>query len=310
LTDKSNEYRIVRKQYISDADYTQISALQRVCEDAEGIALKLELDYKLADAQNRKELINDPTVNEFMCYHEDTLIAYLGICGFGEQTDPLELTGMVHPDYRRMGIFRTLSEQALAECRRRNTRLALGLCDRKSEAGQAMLHKRSDALHHTEYEMVLQGKPEAPGEDQLRGVNLRKAVNADAAELARQDSIYFGEEFGQGTEAASKAYVKMPEEEEKRGFIIYLAVKNGAVIGKVNLQISNGLGGIYGLGVLPEERGKGYGRAILRLAVQKLIEAGAETVYLQVLTDNEKALALYRSCGFETRSVMDYFIIG
>ena len=102
----------------------------------------------------------------------------------------------------------------------------------------------------------------------------------------------------------------MSEEEEKRGIFIYLAVKDGVVIGKVNLQLSNGLGGIYGLGVLPEERGKGYGRATLRLAVQKLIEAGAGTVYLQVLTDNEKALTLYQSCGFETRSVMDYYVIG
>ena len=155
MTDESNKYHIVRKQYLSDADYAQISALQCICEETEGIALKLELDYKLADAQNRQEIINDPTVNEFMCYHEDALIAYLGICGFGEQTVPLELTGMVHPDYRRRGLFLTLSEMALAECRRRNTRLTLGLCDRKSETGQAMLQKLSNMLHHAEYEMVL-----------------------------------------------------------------------------------------------------------------------------------------------------------
>ena len=101
----------------------------------------------------------------------------------------------------------------------------------------------------------------------------------------------------------------MPEDEEQRGFTIYLAVKDEKIIGKVNLQLSESAGGIYGLGVLPEERGKGYSRAILLLAVRMLQEANAETIYLQVLTDNEKALSLYQSCGFETSSVMDYFTL-
>ena len=88
---------------------------------------------------------------------------------------------------------------------------------------------------------------------------------------------------------------------------IYLAESEEEIIGKVHLQVSSGIGGIYGLGVLPENRGKGYGRAILLKAVEKLKAVKAEQIMLQVAAENEKALSLYKSCGFEETSVMDYF---
>ncbi len=88
---------------------------------------------------------------------------------------------------------------------------------------------------------------------------------------------------------------------------IYLAESEEEIIGKVHLQVSSGIGGIYGLGVLPEYRGKGYGRAILLKAVEKLKAVKAEQIMLQVAAENENALSLYKSCGFEEMSVMDYF---
>jgi len=88
----------------------------------------------------------------------------------------------------------------------------------------------------------------------------------------------------------------------------YIAEKGDRIIGKVNLQMSDGgTGGIYGLGVLPEFRGKGYGRAILIFGIEKLKDAKATQVMLQVAAENGTALNLYKSCGFQETSVMDYF---
>ena len=96
-------------------------------------------------------------------------------------------------------------------------------------------------------------------------------------------------------------------EEEKRGMTIYLAEKEQQIIGKVNLQLTSRVGGIYGLGVLPLHRGKGFGRAILHMAVEKLKEANAGEVMLQVASENSNALNLYKSCGFVETSTMDYY---
>ena len=91
---------------------------------------------------------------------------------------------------------------------------------------------------------------------------------------------------------------------------IYLVEKDDCIIGKVHLQLINGIGGIYGLGVLPENRGKGFGRAILLNAIEKLKDAKAEKIMLQVAAENATALSLYKSCGFKETSVMDYFELG
>ena len=99
----------------------------------------------------------------------------------------------------------------------------------------------------------------------------------------------------------------MPEEEEKRGMTIYLAELDQQVIGKVHLQLTADLGAIYGLGVLPEFRGKGYGRAILLMAIERLQEASAGEIMLQVEAENANALNLYKSCGFKETSTMDYY---
>jgi ribosomal protein S18 acetylase RimI-like enzyme len=163
------------------------------------------------------------------------------------------------------------------------------------------------AYSYSEYEMYLCDEKYKQSEGSFPAVCLRKADNADAAEIARQNSIYFceGEQDIDGTQ---KIHV-LPEEEEKRGMTIYLAEKDNQAIGKVNLQLINALGGIYGLGVLPEERGKGYGRAILIKAIKTLKEAEAGEIMLQVAAENATALNLYKSCGFQETSVMDYYDI-
>lgn len=56
---------------------------------------------------------------------------------------------------------------------------------------------------------------------------------------------------------------------------------------------------ILTLAVAPEYRGMGIGRALLDRAVLQAGEAGASSVFLEVSTRNEDAIALYTQCGFE-----------
>ncbi len=61
----------------------------------------------------------------------------------------------------------------------------------------------------------------------------------------------------------------------------------------------NGLGAIQNVGVVPEHRGKGVGRALLLKALQGFRSVGLDRVYLEVTASNEPAVRLYRSLGFE-----------
>lgn len=284
-----------------------ITDLQSRSMQNDGNALKLELDYKLNDALNTTEAAGIPDANEFMYFDGSELIGYIGICGFGGGSMPLEITGMVDPEYRRQGIFSKLHEQVANECRRRNAGGVLLLCDQKSFAGRQFLEKIGAIYKYSEFEMYLRDVHEEMAGELPRKIELRKASNKDAGEVARQNAIYFEDRAEQEGKDVPDGILLMPQEEEKRGMTIYLAEEAGKIIGKVHLQISNGTGAIYGLGVLPEYRREGLGRAILLKAIETLQTADVEQIMLQVAADNAKALHLYTSCGFEETSVMDYY---
>ena len=277
------------------------------CSHEDQITLKLELDYKLGDAAENTYKTGIHSINEFMYFAGEQLAGYIGICDFGGTSSPLEITGMVHPKYRRQGIFSKLFELAIAECRQRNGGSILALCDKRSVSGEKFLERFGAAYKFSEFEMYLQDESFDMNEKCLCGINFRKATNADAFEIARQNTIYFGDLPEKENESVAHKGILLPEDEEKRGMTIYLAEKEDQIIGKVHVQLINGLGGIYGLGVLPEDRGKGFGRAILLKAIEKLKDEKAAKIMLQVAAKNATALSLYKSCGFRETSVMDYF---
>ncbi|GAA3658862.1 GNAT family N-acetyltransferase [Microbacterium marinilacus] len=60
---------------------------------------------------------------------------------------------------------------------------------------------------------------------------------------------------------------------------------------------------VWDVVVEAEHRGKGYGRAAMRLAEEHARSAGARTLGLSVFGDNTTARALYESVGYEITTV-------
>ncbi len=300
------------KETINEEDYELINELQELCEKEDKTSLKLELDYKLSAS-----LVNDnatclKNANEFMFFDDQYLIGYVGICHFGETASPIEVNGMVHPKYRQQGIFKKLFNLVIEEWKRRNSGDMLLLCDKKSKPGQEFIKNIGAQFKHTEYEMYLKDDILKLLQGNMSGITLRKATNQDAGEIARQNVIYFNSNSEETLESNGQDIIldenlMQPEDEEKRGMTIYIAEKDQQIIGKVHLQMTSNIGGIYGLGVLPKHRGKGYGRAILIMAIKKLQETNASEVMLQVDSENNIAFNLYKSCGFIETSAMDYY---
>lgn len=309
------------KETIDQKDYELINKLQVICIQYDQTALKLELDYKLGSDLENNGNSSIQNVSEFMYFNGEEIIGYIGIGSFGG--GPIEVNGLVHPEYRRKGVFKTLSQLVISEWKRRNLDSMLLLCDRKSSSGQEFIKKTGAHYKFSEYEMFLEENNLKSLQRQKYGIILRKATNEDAYEIARQNKIYFNKEFENNendlknndldiipieeqVSMLNKSII-LPEEEEKKGMIIYLAEKDEKIIGKVNLQLISKIGGIYGLGVLPEYRGKGFGRQILTMAIEKLKEQKPMKIMLQVAAENLNALNLYRSCGFKETSTMDYY---
>jgi len=64
---------------------------------------------------------------------------------------------------------------------------------------------------------------------------------------------------------------------------------------------------MYGLAVLPEFHGKGYGGKALRNMVKKEQDAGYN-ILLEVETKNDNTLRLYESIGFVSVQGQDYYL--
>jgi ribosomal-protein-alanine N-acetyltransferase len=68
--------------------------------------------------------------------------------------------------------------------------------------------------------------------------------------------------------------------------------------GFVLARFAGGEAEILTLAVAPAARGRGLGRELLRAAIIRAQELGAQTMFLEVGADNRRALALYAGLGF------------
>jgi ribosomal protein S18 acetylase RimI-like enzyme len=284
-------HSISLKQYISKKDYDQIEVLENLCSIHDNVNLKLELKYKLLQKKDYDESLSD--INEFFYYIDNTLVGYLGICSFGAGV--AEINGTVHPNWRRLNIFKRLYSLAMEECRRRGFKSILLLTDEKSSSGKDFIKSADAKYSSSEYNMKLTGKHD---EESCTSINLRKALNSDAKEISKQNKIFFGVE---------DVKIPEPEEEEKNNRTTYMIELNDQIIGKIKLTIEKDTGYIGGFGILPEYRRKGYGKESMIAAINLLKDKGISDISLDVVTENSNALNLYKSCGFTEQSVMNYF---
>jgi GNAT superfamily N-acetyltransferase len=67
---------------------------------------------------------------------------------------------------------------------------------------------------------------------------------------------------------------------------------------------SGGIGAIQNVGVTPEHRGLGLGRALVIQALRGFMQAGMGCAVLEVTAENESAVGLYKSIGFKIMEVL------
>lgn len=60
---------------------------------------------------------------------------------------------------------------------------------------------------------------------------------------------------------------------------------------------------IYDIEIMPEQRGKGYGRRLLGAVEQLVRDRGVDSIALNVFAGNAVARTLYRSSGYEDTSI-------
>lgn len=271
---------------LSPRALTALADLERRTVAVDGGRLKLEWGV-LKSRDGRR-------VEDLLWWEGEELLGFLGLYAFGPPD--VELAGMVDPAARRRGIATALLNAALPLCRERGYGQALLVTPRESEGGQAFAISRGARLEHSEHALTLFGPPTPGPED--AATTMRRATVADAAEISRLLTSAFGWTPPDTAERLAS--------QTERTLLIEVA---GSAIGTVRLTSEQDTGSIYGFAIDPGWQGRGIGRDVLRRICSLLIDEGAKRVRLEVAVDNERALGLYTSIGFERVTTEDYFAL-
>lgn len=302
MQENKSNHRICLEEYISEEKYKEINKLQELCALKDKVNLKLELDYKIKMHKDSDK--ESKEINEFLYYVGGSLIGYLGISSFGGNIS--EINGMVHPEWRRQGIFKKLFQYLIDECRKRNFSEILLLSDNESESGVKFIKDIGGIYDVSEYRMKLN---EITSSKTISPINLRKAKSFEKRDIERQNEIFFyGKDEGESIqETYLQEHGKSINNEEPLDETAYMAENKGQTVGKIHIDYSDDSAFIFGFGILPQSRGKGYGKEALKLALQLIEERNIEKVELDVACKNDTALNLYKSLGFQEESVMNYY---
>ncbi|MBA9026960.1 GNAT family N-acetyltransferase [Peribacillus huizhouensis] len=268
---------------MKEKQLVEIEDLQKLCEQGT-FSLKLNWDTLRSRVGKAGE--------DFFYYEGNKLVGYMAIYDFGGK---IELCGMVHPHYRRQGIFTKLVKKALQTAKKREPRAILLNAPAKSESAKMFLATLPCRFDMAEYQMQWQETELTDYE----GVTLRPSNEEDRDLEIQLDVDCFG--FLQH-EATS--YYKLLKEEGLNTLVI---VYEEQAVGKIRVEESDGEAWIYGFAITPAFQGKGIGRKVLKQVILEQQKKG-NPIYLEVEATNPAALKLYESCGFKSYHQQDYYV--
>lgn len=131
---------------------------------------------------------------------------------------------------------------------------------------------------------------------EVNTLNLKKISTEKEAELW---SVLFSKSFG---------YYINPIllNTSNRNTNFYIAYDQGKAFGTGILHTTNNVSGIHSLGILPEQRRKGYAEQIMKLLINKSIEINSDYITLQ---SSNMGKGLYLKLGFEEQFVIKNYAL-
>jgi ribosomal protein S18 acetylase RimI-like enzyme len=279
---------VVAKRSLTEVEVAGVQALADICLSYEDIDLRIgwsALQERTSDMPQ-----------DFLFYEDGMPIGFLSLFGIG--SDEAEGGGMVHPRHRRKGVFTALLSAAQAICRQHNTGALVLACDHRSAAATAFFGA-IDATHTFSEHLMKLESPAAivPPDGRLE---FRRAKSEDAAAIAEiiaedagMDENLFRPVVAGSIETGARQY--------------YIAKAGDEPIGTINIDVIDGAPYLYGFVIKPDQRGRGYGKQMLSSTIADIIAERPQPIFLEVETNNTRALTLYQAFGFAIVHTYDYY---
>jgi ribosomal protein S18 acetylase RimI-like enzyme len=282
---------IVPRNVLSEAELEAIRQLAVACNHFDKIDLKLNWDLLRSRPGERTD--------DFLYYQAGELVGYLAMYQFNSWE--VEISGMVRPEHRRKGIFSELLAAAKQKLEKRGQPNLIFIVSESSQSGKAFALSAGAKYTSSEYKMERCGKAPLPKVGET--LRIREAVQEDVEALGRMAHVCFGLPLEEMVKRAQKEF-------HQPNYRLLVAELDGERVGRINIDHPEpGLAWLFGYCVLPEYRGKGYGRELLVRTIQRYLAQGYDKFELEVAVENKRAIRLYESCGFAVTSGYDYYLL-
>ena len=235
--------------------------------------------------------------NDYAVYDNDTLVGYMVL--FPYLPNEYEVNALVHPDFRKQGVFTALFETAKQDAKQNGCEAFTFVIDRKSKDGKAVIDRLGAAYQFSEYNLVLKKAELFLKPDE---VSLREATEADRPLIIETLS----EAFGDPVDVTENIYQQIDTPDR----VTYIGEVDGRPVGIIRALLSGeDAGSIHAFGVKADEQGKGYGTKMLKQMVQQLFRMGRTKLELDVETENKAALEIYKRAGFAENGGYEFYLL-
>jgi ribosomal protein S18 acetylase RimI-like enzyme len=258
------------------------------CNDHDATDLDFDLSQRSRDS-----------VNDFFLYFKNRLIGYLGLFP-RYTTGEIAVNGVVHPEYRRKGVFSALYHEAIKTCHERNKNVIVFIVERASESGKAFALSKGSNLKYTDYDMEMDINDYRPYVHELEEFIFRTAANADIDDIVALGMQGFGT-----TDEEERPIIESSIKDSDTD--VYVGIFNDTTVGTISVIREKEQAIICGLVVDEGKRGKGYGKRLLTETVNEIVHKGYKKICLSVDVENLNALLLYENCGFKTVKAVDFY---
>ncbi len=268
-------------------------------------------------SQSLREWLGQPNCHP----EEDMFLAVLAgeLAGYGTLFREMEigraiLGGCIHPDHRRRGIGSSLLARLLDHARELGAPVVHVRIPQRMKAARTFVERRSFEAVHQEWEMRLELRSRPRPAQLPPGFGHRPFRPGDESMVTEIQNLAFAGSWGfRANSVEEVSHWTGVTSPGSRG--IALITEGDRVIGYCwggtygdELHAPRGAEGrIFMMGVLPQYRGRGLGRAALAVGLDRLGAQGITAVELTVDSQNRSAIGLYKSAGFKKKTVTRWY---
>jgi len=278
------------QQTLTAAEMTAVNKLIRICSEHDKTHESIDISVNAA-------YTCEPSVKLFHTARSGKELVGAAAL-FIPTPEEAEISGFVHPSYRKKGIFKKLLSKAEEELSAFNIPSLLFVCNDQSESGLLMLKKAEIPYDFTEYSMKL----DTGIAYQKTGITLKRAFKKSVDEFIDLNVKIFN-----GSAANARMMLENTFQSEDRHCYAFLHDNSVVGMGCIAYTKPEDTAFIFGFGVLPECRGKGLGKLALYELAHYIHSNYKKSAGLEVNSRNQAALSLYTSLGFKTESAYHYY---